>query len=45
LQAGVAELIRRADGAQNIPLARILEESHETHRSAPLQGELGRGER
>jgi len=44
LQAGVAELVRRADGAQDVPLAGVVQESHEMHRSVPLPGELGRGE-
>ena len=42
LQAGVAELVNRADGAQNVPLAGVVEEVHKVRGSVPSPGELGR---
>jgi hypothetical protein len=45
LQAGMAELVRRPGGAQDVPLVCVIEEVHQLHRSMPSPGELSRGER
>lgn len=44
LKTGVTELVNRPHGAQDVPLAGVLKESHEMRGSVPLPGELDRGE-
>jgi hypothetical protein len=44
LEAGVAELVDRACGAEDVALAGIFEEPHQPQRRVPANGELGERE-
>jgi hypothetical protein len=44
LQAGMAELVHRPHGTQDVPLTGVIEERHEAQWSMPSPGELSRGE-